>query len=88
MGHQTSITAQVSGETLDLVDRLALARGLSREAYAAEAIRQVSTKEAEFLAFVQVGVDAADRGDVVSQDEVEAWLDERIAASRDRATRG
>jgi predicted transcriptional regulator len=84
MGDETSITARVSEETLGLVDRLALARGLSREAYAAEAIRQVCAEEAELLAFIQVGIDAADRGDVVAHEDVMAELDAMIEKHRSR----
>jgi len=39
--------------------------------------------EAEFDAFVQNGLDAANRGDVVSQDEMERWFEQRAQRSVD-----
>jgi predicted transcriptional regulator len=79
-----SITARVSAETLSLVDRVAIARGLTREAFAAEAIRRES--EADFWAFVQVGIDAANRGEFVPHEEVMVELDAMIEKHRSRCT--
>jgi len=62
-----------------LVDKLAAARGRSRAWFAAEAIRKVASEEAEFQAFVQQGLDSAERGDLVDGDEVLAKLDGWIA---------
>ena len=79
MSKTAVITARLDEETLKLVDRVAKAHGRSRAAFAAQAIRQIAEREAEFLAFIQEGIDAADRGDVVSQDEMERWFDSRKA---------
>ena len=79
MGKSAVITARLDEETLKLVDRVAKAHGRSRAAFAAQAIRQIAEREAEFLAFIHEGVDAADRGDVLSQDEMEQWYDAKIA---------
>lgn len=84
MGKMTAITAEVDDETLALVDRLARANGRSRASYAAEAIRRVAESEADLLAFVQVGIDAIERGDVVPHEEVMAKIDEMIARHRER----
>jgi predicted transcriptional regulator len=73
------ITTRLDSETLALVDRLAKARGRSRSWFAAQAIKRAAEAEAEFDAFVQVGIDAADRGDVISHEEVMAMLDGWIA---------
>ena len=77
MSKSAVITARLDAETLALVDRIAQAQGRSRSWFAARAIRRAAEKEADFLAFVQEGIDAADRGELISQEEMEAWFDER-----------
>ncbi len=78
------INTPVSGETLSLVDQLAIARGLTREAFAAEAVQRVCESQVDLLAFIQVGTDAADRGDVVPHEQVMAELDAMIEKHRAR----
>lgn len=73
------ITTRLDPETLALVDRLSKAQGRSRSWFAAQAIKRAAEAEAEYQAFIQVGVDAADRGDVVPHEEVMAMLDGWIA---------
>jgi predicted transcriptional regulator len=70
MSKSAVITARVDEETLALVDKVAKASGRSRAWIAAQAIREVAEREAEYLAFVQEGIDAADRGDLIPHDEV------------------
>jgi len=70
MSKTAVITARLDEETLALVDKVAKARGRSRAWFAAEAIRHVAEREADFLAFVQEGIDAADRGELIPQEEV------------------
>lgn len=79
MKNEASITAAVDEETLALVGRLALAKGISGAEYAAEAIRRVAESDDDFRAFIQVGIDAADRGELVTHEEVMAELDAMIA---------
>ena len=76
------VTVRLDDDTLVLVDRVAKAQGRSRAWFAAQAIRKVAEKEADFLAFIQQGVDAADRGDLISQEEMELWWAERKANRR------
>lgn len=76
------VTALVDEETARLVRELAEARGQSPEAFAAEAIRRVVESEADFRAFLQAGIDAADRGDLIPHEEVMAELDTMIAQHR------
>ncbi|MEO7410975.1 MAG: ribbon-helix-helix protein, CopG family, partial [Sphingomicrobium sp.] len=64
------ITARLDPETLALVDRLSKAQGRTRSWFAARAIKQAAEAEAEFQAFVQEGIDAADRGELVPHEEV------------------
>jgi predicted transcriptional regulator len=79
MSKSAVITARLDQETMDLVDRVSRAKGRSRSWFAARAIEQAARREAEFLAFIQEGVDAADRGDLIPHQEVLAEMDEMIA---------
>ena len=85
MNALTPITAELDAATLKLVEDLAPARGITSAAFAAEAIQRVAEDEADERAFVQVGIDAANRRELVSQEEMEAWFEECIAARRRRA---
>jgi predicted transcriptional regulator len=78
------ITARVDDETIALVDRVAKAQGRSRAWFAARAIEAAARREAEFLAFVQEGIDSMERGELISQEEMDAWFDARIAEHRAR----
>ncbi len=84
MNALTSITAEIDSETMAIVDSLAAAKGMTGAQFAAEAIRRVAESEADYRAFIQVGIDAADRGDVVSHEDVMAELDLMIERHRAR----
>ena len=79
MSKTAVVTARLDPETLALVDRIAAARGHSRSRFAAHAIRAVAEREADFLAFVQQGIDDVAAGRVIPHSEVMAELDEMIA---------
>jgi predicted transcriptional regulator len=79
MSKTAVITARVDEETLALVDRVSKAHNRSRAWFVARAIEEAARKEADFLAFVQEGIDAIERGDVVEHDVVMAELDAMIA---------
>ncbi len=82
MSKTSVITARLDQDTLDLVDKVAGAQGRTRSWFAAHAIREAAEREAEYLAFVQEGIDAADRGELTPHDEVFARLRaRRVAAS-------
>jgi predicted transcriptional regulator len=70
MSKNAVITARVDEETLALVDRVSKAHNRSRAWFVARAITEAARREAEFLAFVQEGIDAADRGELVPHEEV------------------
>ncbi|KQT31789.1 hypothetical protein ASG29_07715 [Sphingomonas sp. Leaf412] len=82
MNAPVSILAPLDRATLAKVTLLARARGISEAEFAAEAIRAAATQQTDFDAFIQVGIDSAERGEVHTQEEVEAWFEERIAARR------
>ncbi|MEH3045659.1 hypothetical protein [Sphingomonas adhaesiva] len=82
MNAPVSITAPLDAATLALVEELAAARGMSRDAFAAEAIRRVAESEADLAAFVRVGEEQIRRGDYVEHDTLLAnlrrWRDSRV----------
>lgn len=78
------ITARVDQETLALIDKVAQAQGRSRAWFAARAIEDAARREAEFLAFVQEGLDDIAAGRVIPHEEVMAELDEMIASHEAR----
>ncbi len=80
MNAATSITAPLDAATLALVEELALREGVSPAVFAAEAIRRAAMEEPDFATFVQAGVAAVERGDVYTQDQMERWFEERVAA--------
>lgn len=84
MNALTPITAELDLETMAIVDSLAAARGITGAQFAAEAIRRVAESDADYQAFVQVGIDAVDRGDVVPHDQVMVELDRMIDRHRSR----
>lgn len=78
------IATEINPEVMALVDRVAQRRGISSRAYAAEAIRRAAESDDDFDAFVQVGLDAIERGEVIPHEQVMAELDQMIAAHRAR----
>lgn len=90
MNHPAPITSTLSADldaaTLALVEQVADRRGQTSGQFAAEAIRRVAESEADFDAFIQVGIDAADRGDVVPHAQAMAELDAMIEKHRGRCS--
>ena len=84
MNEHRSITARLDDATIELVAELAASLGVSQEAFIAQAVRRVVESEADFRAFIQQGVDEADRGEVVAHEIVMAELDTMIAKHRAR----
>lgn len=84
MTGRLAITTEIDAETLARVDRLARRRGISSDAFAAEAIRRVAESEGDFESFVQAGIDALDRGETVPHDSVMAELSAMIEKHRQR----
>lgn len=62
-----SVTIDLDDETAARVAKAAAAQGITGAAFAAEAIRRVIESEDDLLAFIQVGIDAADRGALTPQ---------------------
>ncbi|QPQ54190.1 ribbon-helix-helix protein, CopG family [Allosphingosinicella flava] len=70
MSNSAVISARVDADTLALVDKVSKAHGRSRAWFAARAIQKMAESEAEFLAFVQEGIDSADRGELIPHEEI------------------
>lgn len=79
MSKSAVITARVDPETLALIDKIAAAQGRSRSWFAARAIQRAAEQEADFLAFVQEGIDDIEAGRFVDQEIVMEELDTMIA---------
>ena len=84
MGASMRITAELDTDTMAIVDSLAASKGITGAEFAAEAIRRVAESEADYRAFIQVGIDAADRGDVVPHEVVMVELDQMIERHKSR----
>ena len=82
MNAPMSITAPLDPATFAIVDELARGRGITGESFASKAIRRVTEQGADLRALIQEGFDSADRGDLISQVEMEIWFEERIASRR------
>ncbi|HEU4962189.1 MAG TPA: ribbon-helix-helix domain-containing protein [Sphingomonas sp.] len=80
MSKSAVITARVDPDLSERLDALAGKLERSRAWIVAKAIERYVAEEAAFLDFLQVGIDAADRGDVISQEEMEQWFAERHRA--------
>ncbi len=77
MSKTTVITARLEPELLAKLDALAARIDRSRAWVVAKAVERYVEEELEYREFLQVGIDAADRGDLVSQEEMEAWFEAR-----------
>ena len=64
-------------DTQAQLQQLAASEGKNAAQVVEETIARVLEKRAKFLEGVQRGIDAADRGELVDDDEVRRWLEER-----------
>ena len=77
MSKSAVITTRLDNDALARLDALATMLDRSRAWIVAKAVQRYVDEELEFRAFVQEGVDAADRGELISQEEMEAWFEAR-----------
>lgn len=77
MSKSAVITARLDDEALAKLDQLATTVDRSRAWIVAKAVQRYVDEELAFRAFVQEGVDAADRGELISQEEMEEWFEAR-----------
>lgn len=80
MGKIAKVTISLPQEMLDAVD--ATTEGQQRSAFFRQAIEQRLSYEKWFREQVQIGIDQADRGELIPADEVYAELDALIAEAK------
>jgi len=80
-----TISARVDPATARALDRLAAAHNRSRSWVLNEAIRAQATAEAEYLAAIDKGLQAAEAGRLIADADLDEALARRRAASRKRA---
>jgi len=68
------VTARIDDETLMGLDRLGDYYERSRSWLVAKAVARYVKEESEFFAFIQEGEDAIDRGEYLTQEQMEAWV--------------
>lgn len=78
MSKTAVVTARLATQIVEDLDRLAAHCDRSRAYLISKAVQRFIEQEAELHDFIQVGIEAADRGDVVSQSEMEAWFEGRL----------
>ncbi len=78
MSKSQVITARIDPEVMELVDRIAAAQGRSRSWLAARAIEKMARAETAFMDFIKVGEDAIARGEYLTQEQMEEWIEERV----------
>lgn len=77
MSKSAVITARLDQDALATLDRLSTALDRSRAWIVAKAVPRYVDEELGFRAFVQQGIDQADRGEMIRQEEMEAWFEAR-----------
>lgn len=83
MDATSPISARIDAGVLNDLDQLAERYDRSRSWLVAQAVREYVERETEFLEFVKAGEDDIAAGRVYTQEEVETWLEERIAKRND-----
>jgi predicted transcriptional regulator len=77
MSKSVVITSRIDVALSEQLDALAARTKRSRAWVIQQAIARYVEEETAFWAFVQVGIDAADRGELISQEEMESWFESR-----------
>jgi len=86
MKHSAIVTARIPADTAAILDKVAAVRGQTRSSYVARVIEEAARREAEFMAFIQEGIDQLDRGEGIANDIVIAELDDMIARHEARCS--
>lgn len=81
------VTARLSEEMVETLDALASRMDRSRSWILSSAIKAYIEEQTAFLDFIEEGERAIDEGRYHTQEEMEAWFDERIAAAQVRMSR-
>ncbi|UUL81875.1 CopG family ribbon-helix-helix protein [Sphingomonas qomolangmaensis] len=81
-----TVSAEIDARTHDLLRQVTMATGRSEAEFVAEAVQRAAESDADYLAFIQKGVDSADRGELIPHAQVMAELDAMIAKQRARCS--
>ncbi|TPG20498.1 ribbon-helix-helix protein, CopG family [Sphingomonas koreensis] len=81
MSKTTVITARIDPEVAADLDKLANHQDRSRAWLVCKAIERYVREESEFFAFLKEGDDAIERGESLTQEEMEAWFLSRHEAA-------
>ena len=73
--HDTVISVRTQKSTSDRLSKLSKATNRSRSALVGEALEQYVAHQDWLSAEIQRGVEAADRGELVSNNAVAAWIE-------------
>lgn len=73
-----SLSVPLEADILALAQGAARWRGMSLDEYIISVVGRAASMDAELEKFVQEGIESADRGDLISQEEMEAWFDARL----------
>ena len=76
------IEAEIDAETYRLLHELAEAAGQTDTVFVAQALHRFSRGEADFIASLEKAEREIDAGHFHSQDEMERWFEDRVAARR------
>lgn len=85
MSKPVVISARIDAETAALLDKVATARQRSRAWLVADAVKRMAKEEAEYLDFIQVGLDDIAAGRTITHSEMMDWLNDRYADAIRRA---
>ncbi len=82
MDKHTVISARIDIETSAKLDAIAKQADRSRAWLVAQAVREMIARNEELMAFIQPGLDDIAAGRVHTQEEMEAWLAEKLESLR------
>jgi predicted transcriptional regulator len=71
------ITARLDTDLVARLEQLSGTLDRSKAWIVAKAVQRYVDEELEFRAFVQQGMDEADRGELISQEDMELWFESR-----------
>lgn len=81
MNKTAVVTARITPETLTDLDRIAAYMERSRAWIVSKAVERYVAEESEFFAFIKDGEDDIDRGDFLTQEQMEAWFAARHSSA-------
>ncbi|HKX23402.1 MAG TPA: ribbon-helix-helix domain-containing protein [Rhizorhapis sp.] len=84
MNKSNVVTARLDSETLKALDRLAKYQERTRSWLVAQAVARYVDEESAFFNFLSEGDAAIERGEYLTQDQMESWFEERSAARNGR----